>query len=135
MYLSEESSYLVPDLMVVDYPLVPQTSPVTADTALPLGDELLRVMVTASDIQAAESSGLDNPILIALQRQTGSVWSLSDIGLALEVTAPFRTALLCDKAFDHWCHFIATRRMEPFDFMLEIYTAELPPAWQQKLSL
>ena len=94
--------------------------------------EIVKVSVSPDDIRGARSTGLDNPIMRALQRLTRTMWCLSDMGVAFEVEAPFRTIILGDDVFDCWCAYIETKTMSPFEFIAEILPADkLPWSYQE----
>ncbi|HEX8466033.1 MAG TPA: hypothetical protein VF627_15575 [Abditibacterium sp.] len=52
--------------------------------------ETLLLSVTEDDEYWAQRTGLKNPLLLALLRSTGTLWSLFPDGLVLEAIAPYR---------------------------------------------
>ena len=52
--------------------------------------ETLVLSVTEHDEYWAQRTGLKNPLLLALLRSTGTLWSLFPDGLVLEAIAPYR---------------------------------------------
>jgi hypothetical protein len=52
--------------------------------------ETLVLIVTEEDEYWARRTGIKNPLLLALLRSTGTLWSLFSDGLVLEAIAPYR---------------------------------------------
>ena len=76
----------------------PEESPssVTLNSAQP---ERLRLQVSPHDIYWAARTGLLKPMLLSLQRATGTLWQLYPNGLALEIMAPHRACNLPDQVY------------------------------------
>jgi hypothetical protein len=60
--------------------------------------ESVVLQVSPNDIYWAGRAGLNNPMLLSLQRATGTLWHLYPDGLALEIMTPYR-ACHCPEAF------------------------------------
>jgi hypothetical protein len=56
--------------------------------------EYLILHVSPHDIYWASRTGLHKPMLLSLQRATGTLWQLYPSGLALEIMAPYRACSL-----------------------------------------
>lgn len=87
----------------------------------------LTIEVTATDIEGSQKYGLDDPVLFALQRSTGTLWRMSEYGVALEIMAPARVLFLRGEALERWRTWQATRVMPPFEFVAEFKTGTKPP--------
>jgi hypothetical protein len=60
--------------------------------------ETITLRITEDEIYWAVQTGLKRPILVALQRATGTLWRLFEDGTAIEVMAPHRACVLPQEA-------------------------------------
>ncbi len=74
------------------------------------------IEVTQSDIECARKYQIDNPILCAMIRLTGTCWRLLPGGVLAEVTPPYRSLSLDAEARKRWCDYSRSQQMVPFRF-------------------
>lgn len=89
--------------------------------------ERLTIEVRSADIEGSQKYGLDDPVLVALQRITGTLWRMSEYGVALEIMAPARVLFLRGGTLERWRTYQTTRTMMPFEFVAEFKTGSKPP--------
>ena len=82
--------------------------------------EVIIIQVTQEDLDGAEKYGLHDPILHAIGRTTGTLWRISEAGLAREVTPPYRSCVLTAEVLDRWCAYREARVMAPFEFEAQL---------------
>ena len=93
-------------------------------TSISTNKETLMLSVTEHDEYWAQRSGLKNPLLLALLRSTGTLWSLFPDGLVLEAIAPYRACRFPRAASSKTCEFGSDIR--------GIWRLELVPTKQQE---
>lgn len=72
---------------------------------------------------------MDDPILFVLQQETGTLWKMTEFGVAIEIMLPYRSVVLSRQALAQWYTYQATGHMEPFEFTAEVrYRRHPPPA-------
>ena len=86
----------------------------------------LRLQITAADIEGARQYGLTNPILYALVQTTGTLWRMSECGVVLEVTPPYRVFLLPPEALSYRSVESANRLKLPVVFIVECHLCKEP---------
>lgn len=84
--------------------------------------EIKTVRVTPEDIKEAQQDGAGDPFAVALRRVTGTPWKMSGWGVAIEMSAPYRTLVLPCPALRAWQIYQHTGSSEPFEFTAEICT-------------
>jgi hypothetical protein len=80
----------------------------------------ITLQVTPQDLGCSVRSGLNNPLLCALERQTGTLWRLYDDGFALEAVAPYRSCRLPFKALQDWHHWQVTGELNCSAWEIEL---------------
>lgn len=80
----------------------------------------VRLCVTAYDFHCSDQSGIRNPILCALQRETGTLWRMYDDGFALEAMPPFRACQLPVATIAEWRRWLITGEMECAEWDVEL---------------
>jgi hypothetical protein len=89
-------------------------SPANDDSQSPtyessLGAELITLRVSLDDVHWASRTGLQKPMLLSLQRATGTLWHLYPNGLALEIMSPHRACQFPDAIHldcQEWAHLL-----------------------------
>ena len=82
--------------------------------------ELITIQVTQEDLDGAEKYGLHDPILHAIGRTTGTLWHISEAGLAREITPPYRRCALSAEVLGWRCVYQETQAMAPFEFEAQL---------------
>lgn len=77
----------------------------------------IKIEVTEQDILSARQYDINNPIICALLRVTGSLWQMSECGVVLEVAPPHRTFVLSEEALEYWQAYQTTGMMPCFEFV------------------
>lgn len=80
----------------------------------------LKLCVTSQDHYWSERSGLRNPILCALQRETRTLWRIYEDGFALEAMPPYRACQLPPEAVEEWRRWLVTGEMEAPEWEIEL---------------
>ncbi len=71
------------------------------------------------DIEDARRYGLQNAILYLLSNATGTLWRLSECGVAIEIMVPYRTALIWGGHQHLWRSFPKGEAVLPCDLHVE----------------
>jgi hypothetical protein len=76
----------------------------------------MKIHVTNDDILRGMATGLENPVALALKRETSQVWYVGRNYVALEMEPPFRNAPLDVSPARCVRRYFATGSMVPFEF-------------------
>ena len=90
----------------------------TQEIELPV--ELLTIRITPEDVREAERFGISPPLIYVLQRATSTLWRISDCGVALEVTPPYRSCVISSQVLNYLRDNLADENMPPYEFELEL---------------
>jgi hypothetical protein len=81
----------------------------------------IKIQVTKQDISEAKGSRLNDPLMHALERATGSPWRMSEvIGMVLELAEPNRLIRLQPDVLEQWRTYRSDGMCQPFKFEAEL---------------
>ena len=82
--------------------------------------ELLTIRITPEDVREAERFGINPPLIYVLQRATSTLWRISDCGVALEVTPPYRSCVISSQVLNYLRDHQDDENMPPYEFELQL---------------
>lgn len=82
--------------------------------------ELLAIRITREDVLDAERFGIKPPLIYVLQRTTSTLWRISDCGVALEVTPPYRSCVISSQVLNYLRDHQDDENMTPYEFELQL---------------
>lgn len=92
----------------------------------------IAISISQEDIVDAQRYHLP-ALLFVLVRTTGTLWRISECGVALELIAPYRTFVLPEAALFLWQHSRQNGQTIPHQFQVECHCLKTPASTQSAM--